>query len=167
MAHYNEILLGVSMRDRAVLMAGGESGIIYGMSIRKARQKDVPLAVGLARRLELDYPGIEADRLWVSDEAGGIVGLVALKEHPDCLELCALGVDPDSRGKGIAKALVEALMAEAPADVHLATIIPGFFETCGFVRAREIPATFPARRKTSWCEGCRQDICTVMLRKRL
>jgi N-acetylglutamate synthase-like GNAT family acetyltransferase len=136
------------------------------MSIRKARQKDVPLAVGLARRLELDYPGMEADRLWVSDEAGEIVGLVALQEHPDCLELCALGVDPDSRGKGIAKALVEALVTEAPGDVHLATIIPGFFESCGFSRALEIPATFPAKRKTSWCEGCRPELCTAMIRKK-
>ena len=137
------------------------------MSIRKARQKDVPNAVDLARRLGLDYPGMEADKLWVADEAGEIVGLVALQEHPDCLELCALGVDPGSRGKGIANALVEALMAEAPGDVHLATIIPGFFESCGFSRALEIPATFPAKRETSWCEGCRQDLCTVMLRKKL
>jgi N-acetylglutamate synthase-like GNAT family acetyltransferase len=137
------------------------------MSIRNARQKDVPLAVGLARRLELDYPGIKADRLWVSGEAGQIVGLVALKKHADCLELCALGVDPGSRGKGIAKALVEALMAEAPGDVHLATTIPEFFESCGFHIIKDVPATFPAKRKTSWCEGCRQDLCSVMLRKKL
>ena len=136
------------------------------MRVRKCRPEDVPRAVEVARSLELDYPGLEADRLWTADEAGEIVGLVALKEHADCLELCALGVDPGSRKRGLGKALVEALMAEAPGDVHLATIIPGFFEAHGFEKCTDIPATFPAKRKTSWCEGCPQDLCTVMLRKR-
>ncbi len=102
----------------------------------------------------------------MAEESGEIVGLVALKKHPDCLELCALGVDPGSRGKGIANALVEALMAEAPGDVHLATVIPGFFESCGFYTTKDVPATFPAKRETAWCEGCRQELCTVMLRKK-
>jgi N-acetylglutamate synthase-like GNAT family acetyltransferase len=137
------------------------------MRVRKARPKDVPAAVALARRLGLDYPGLEADRLWVAEEASAIVGLVALKTHPDCLELCALGVEPGKRGKGIAGDLVEALLAEAPDDVYLATVIPGFFESCGF-RAIEagIPATFPAKRLTAWCEGCPQGLCTVMRREK-
>jgi N-acetylglutamate synthase-like GNAT family acetyltransferase len=134
------------------------------MRIRKALPNDIPAAVALARRLELDYPGLEADRLWVAEEAGRTVGLVALKENADCLELCALGVDQGHRGKGTAKALVEALMAEAPGEVHLATIIPGFFEACGFEKAAAIPATFPAKHRTAWCDGCRRDLCTVMAR---
>ena len=138
------------------------------MSVRKALPEDLRPAVDLARRLDLDYPGLEADPLWIAAaEDGRIVGLVALKTHPDCLELCALGVDPGHRGGGAAKALVEALMAEAPADVHLATIIPGFFEGCGFrVVKDDIPATFPAKRRTAWCEGCPRERCTVMLREK-
>ncbi|NTV81970.1 MAG: GNAT family N-acetyltransferase, partial [Candidatus Aminicenantes bacterium] len=102
------------------------------MSVRKAIPEDLRPAVRLAERLGLDYPGLEADPLWVAAaEDGRIVGLVALKTHPDCLELCALGVDPEQRGQGIAGKLVEALLAAAPGDVHLATVIPGFFETCG------------------------------------
>lgn len=134
------------------------------MRVRKARQRDISPAVELARKLELDYAGLEADRLWVAEEAGQVVGLVALKKHPDCFELCALGVDPGSRRQGVARALVEALVAEAPGDIHLATIIPRFFEMCGFVRTQDIPMSFPAKRITTWCEGCRQDLCTVMLR---
>jgi N-acetylglutamate synthase-like GNAT family acetyltransferase len=138
------------------------------MRVRRARQEDVSLAVELARRLGLDYPGMAADSLWVAEEDGRIVGLVALKTHADCRELCALGIDPDHRGKGVAKALVEALMAEAPGGVHLATTIPGFFEGCGFhIIVKDIPATFPAKRQTAWCEGCPQERCTVMLRKKL
>lgn len=136
------------------------------MRVRKALPEDIPLAVELARSLELDYPGIERDDLWVAEVEGGpVIGLVGLKKHPDCLELCALGVDPARRGTGVAKVLVEALMAAAAGDVYLATVIPGFFRTCGFDKARKIPATFLEKRKTAWCEGCDARLCTVMLRK--
>lgn len=136
------------------------------MRVRKCRPKDIPGAVNLAQKLGLDYPGMEANPIWVAEEAGEIVGLVALKEHPDCLELCGLGVDPSFRGRGVGKALVEALMAEAPGDVHLATVIPGFFETCGFAGAKDVPKGFFGRLKTAWCEGCDRRFCTVMVRKK-
>lgn len=136
------------------------------MRVRKALPEDIPAAVALARRLDLDNPGLESDRIWVAVENGRVVGLVALKTHPDCLELCALGIDPDHRGKGVARALVEALMAEAEGAVHLATIIPGFFEGHGFRAAADVPATFPAKGATPWCDGCRRDLCTVMTREK-
>ena len=137
------------------------------MRVRKIGPGEASPAVELARSLDLDYPGMEADELWVAEDGGRVAGLVALKKHSDCLELCALGVDPVFRGKGAAKALVEALVAEAPGDVHLATVIPAYFEACGFRIIEEaIPATFPAKRKTAWCEGCPRERCTVMMRKK-
>jgi N-acetylglutamate synthase-like GNAT family acetyltransferase len=136
------------------------------MHVRKIRPGEAAPAVELARKLGLDYPGLESDPLWIAEKDGQAIGLVALKKHPDCLELCALGVDPVFRGKGVAKALVEALMDEATGDVHLATVIPRFFESCGFHIIKEaIPLAFPAKRQTAWCEGCPQQRCTVMLRK--
>ncbi|MBN2266023.1 MAG: GNAT family N-acetyltransferase [Candidatus Aminicenantes bacterium] len=137
------------------------------MRVRKLGPEEGAPAVELARSLGLDYPGLAGDEIWAAEDAGRIVGIVALKTHPDCLELCALGVDPRHRGRGVAKVLVEALMAGAPGDVHLATIIPGFFEGCGFRRVGSAgPATFPARRSTAWCEGCPKDLCTVMVREK-
>lgn len=137
------------------------------MRVRKISPGEAAPAVALARSLGLDYPEMASDPLWIAEEAGEIVGVVALKTHPDCLELCALGVDPRFQGRGIGRALIEALMAAAPGEVHLATVIPGFFEGSGFRVIRDaIPATFPAKRKTSWCEGCPQERCMVMLRKK-
>ncbi len=135
------------------------------MRVRKALPDDIPLAVALAESLDLAYPGLAGDSLWVAEDGGRIVGAVALKKHSDCLELCALGVDPASRGRGAARALVEALMAEAPGPVHLATVIPGFFAACGFERAAEEPRSFIEKRRTSWCDGCDRSRCTVMMRK--
>jgi N-acetylglutamate synthase-like GNAT family acetyltransferase len=136
------------------------------MRARKANETDLSRIIELARALGLDYPGMEGDALWVAEDEGGwIVGSVALKKHPDCLELCALGVEPASRGRGVARALVEALMAEAPGPVHLATVIPGFFEDCGFERTPDVPWSFIERRATAWCDGCDRSLCTVMLRK--
>ena len=134
------------------------------MNLRQALPEDIAPAVRLAAALGLDYPGMEADMLWVASEGGEVVGLVALRRHPDCLELCALGVEPSRRGRGIARALIEALMGEAPGPVHLATVIPGFFASRGFRPAAAVPATFPARRGTAWCDGCPTELCTVMVR---
>jgi len=108
---------------------------------------------------------MEGDDFWLAEDAGRIVGLVALKKHPDCLELCALGVEPARRGEGIAKSLVGALVAAAGDDVYLATVLPAFFEACGFERTSRAPATFAEKRKTSWCDGCDTRLCAVMVRK--
>ncbi len=135
------------------------------MRARKAREADLPRIIELAGSLGLDYPGMEGDALWVAEDEGRIIGAVAMKQQPDCLELCALGVEPASRGRGVAKALVEALMAEAPGPVHLATVIPGFFEDCGFERTPDAPQSIIEKRNTPWCDGCDRSRCTVMLRK--
>jgi len=135
------------------------------MRVRKAGTADFPQIVELAKTLGLDYPRLEEDGFWLAEEDRRIVGLVGLKKHPDCLELCALGVEPAHRKRGVAKALVAALMAEAEGDVHLATVVPGFFKSCGFEEAPVVPATFRKKRRTSWCEGCDARRCTVMVRK--
>ncbi len=137
------------------------------MRARKARPQDIPAAVALAKSLDLDVPGLPSDPLWVAEEDGAVAGLVALRKHSDVVELYALGVDPSHRGEGIGKALVGALVAETPADIHLATVIPEFFEALGFVRVEEIPRSFLDKRKTSWCEGCDVRRCAVMVRKQI
>ena len=135
------------------------------MRVREPGRQELSRAAELARRLDLDYPGMENDRLWVAEEGGETVGLVALKTHSDCLELCALGVEPGHRGRGVGRALVEAVVAAAGTAVHLATVIPAFFEACGFVESENVPRAFAAKRRTAWCDGCDRTACRVMVRR--
>jgi len=133
------------------------------MRTRKAKKADLPGVVALAMDLGLDYPGMEEDSFWVAEAGGRIAGIVGLKKHPDCLELCALGVEPEYRGQGLAMALVRSLLDSARADVFLATVIPSFFEACGFVKAADAPRSLSDKRGTDWCEGCDRKSCTVMV----
>ncbi|MFO7733438.1 MAG: GNAT family N-acetyltransferase [Candidatus Aminicenantes bacterium] len=136
------------------------------MRVRRAEPRDFDDIVDLARRLELAHAGMDEDIFWVAEDSGEVVGIVGFRKHPDCMELCSLGVDPAFRGRGVGRALVEALTAEAPGDIHLATVIPEYFQALGFTRAPAVPASFVEKRKTPWCEGCRHDLCAVMVRKR-
>ena len=134
------------------------------MTIGKPATEDIPRALELARSLGLDYPEMEKDELWVAKEAGRVVGVVALRTHPDWLELCSLGVDPRYRSLGAGRALVEALMAETRGDVYLGTIIPDYFERLDFRRAASVPAAFTERHGSAWCDGCAVERCAVMVR---
>ena len=125
--------------------------------------EDAPRIAALAASLGLDYPEMESDPAWVAEDGGRVVGSVSLMTHPDSLELVALGVDPDFRGRGLGRRLVQALLQATPGDVHLATIIPDFFTGRGFARAESAPAGM--EKDPSWCEGCDRKRCAVMVRK--
>jgi N-acetylglutamate synthase-like GNAT family acetyltransferase len=133
------------------------------MIIRHAAPSDREQIIRLARECDVDFPGMEKDDFLVAEQDGRVLGIVGLKRHPGCLELCALGVDSLNRRRGIGEKLVCELTAAVRGDIHLATVIPGYFERLGFERAAAIP---PAMVKDpDWCAGCRRDLCTVMIRR--
>lgn len=133
------------------------------MSVRKARQADFRDVARLARKYGLDYAGMEADDFWVVEEGGAVLGICGLKRHPECLELCALGVEDAFRGRGWGEKLVRAVLGEAADEVYLATIIPGFFTRLGFGKARSVPPSMV--KKADWCAGCTPELCTVMVKR--
>lgn len=137
--------------------------IIGPMIIRRASRPDWVQIAKLAKECELNYSGMESDKFWVAEEDGRVFGIVALKSHPECRELCALGVDPKRRGLGIGKRLALELIGGVRGDVYLATIIPGFFERLGFVKPPDVPPSMV--KDADWCAGCRRDLCTVMVRR--
>jgi N-acetylglutamate synthase-like GNAT family acetyltransferase len=133
------------------------------MPIRKARREDLFRVRELAEALGLEYPGMEDDAFWVAELNGRIAGICGLKNHPDCLELCALGVEESVRRRGMGQELARALLLDVKGDIFLATVIPGFFERVGFFRTSEFPLSMI--KGGDWCAGCDRALCTVMVRR--
>jgi N-acetylglutamate synthase-like GNAT family acetyltransferase len=133
------------------------------MKIRKAGPEDRARVESFAHTHGMDYAGMERDEFLLAEEAGRLAGIGALKRHVDCLELCSLCVDEAERGTGLGRLLVEELVRTAGGTVHLATIIPGFFEKCGFARTTAVPGGM--KKDAAWCEGCDRSLCTVMIRE--
>ncbi|MBM3284614.1 MAG: GNAT family N-acetyltransferase [Candidatus Aminicenantes bacterium] len=134
------------------------------MSIRKAGKTDLSQIVTLAAQYNLDYEGMEADDFWVAEEGDKIVGICGLRRHPDCQELCSLGVEEASQKKGLGRELVHTLLQETGSDICLATVIPEFFQKLGFERAAAVPPSMI--KKADWCAGCSRDRCTIMVKRR-
>lgn len=133
------------------------------MRIRKARASDFPQILHLAQRMNLDYSGMAADDFWVAAEGKKVFGICGLKKHPDCLELCALGVEEIRRCGGLGRRLVRAVLRAAKAEVYLATLIPDYFAGLGFRPADVIPGSMV--KKADWCAGCSPELCRVMVIK--
>jgi N-acetylglutamate synthase-like GNAT family acetyltransferase len=142
---------------------GAKRVIIAAMRIRKARTSDFPQILDLAQRLNLDYSDMASDNFWVAAEGERVFGICGLKRHPDCSELCALGVEEFRRSQGLGRRLVHAVLRAAQAELYLATVIPGFFARFGFSEAERIPASMI--KKADWCAGCRRELCRIMVHK--
>jgi N-acetylglutamate synthase-like GNAT family acetyltransferase len=133
------------------------------MRFRNAKKADSPQILNLAKKLKLDYSGMEADDFLVAEDSRKIVGICALKKHKDCLELCSLGVDENYRKRGLGKKLVLAVLKKANGEIYLATIIPKFFKKFGFEDSSQIPLSMV--KKSDWCQGCKKELCTIMVKK--
>ena len=73
----------------------------------------------------------------VAEDEGGFLGCCALAVlTPDLAEVRSLAVRPESGGRGVGASLVEACVAQARRlglrRVFALTLVPHFFERCGF-----------------------------------
>ena len=76
-----------------------------------------------------------------------MIGCGQLKPHgADILELASLAVYPEDRGKGVARAIIEHLLAESPRPLYLMCASPlgSLYEKFGFRRIpyEEMPRYF-------------------------
>ena len=115
-------------------------------SIRPARIEDVEPMRALIGRYAREDRMLERPREFliehlrdylVADEDGAFQGCCALAVlTPDLAEIRSLAVLPEASGRGIGKALVDACVAEARRlglrRVFALTLVPEFFERCGF-----------------------------------
>lgn len=115
-------------------------------AVRPARVEDVDAMRELIERYATEDRMLSRSRdfllehirdFFVAEHEGRFAGCCALAVlTPDLAEVRSLAVRPEAGGRGIGKALVDACVAEARAlglrRVFALTLVPEFFQRCGF-----------------------------------
>jgi N-acetylglutamate synthase-like GNAT family acetyltransferase len=91
------------------------------LSLRSATAKDAAAIKGLIHRVHINPWDLDWRRFLVAvDGRGLLIGCGQLKPHGrDIVELASLAVEPQYRNRGVARRLIDALIAQAPRPVYL------------------------------------------------
>lgn len=92
-----------------------------GFRIQKATEKHAGPIRGLVLRSGINPTALNWRRFLVAlDERGELIGCGQVKPHADGThELASIAVEPEWRGRGVARALIEALLAKHPGELYL------------------------------------------------
>jgi amino-acid N-acetyltransferase len=116
--------------------------------LRPAANTDFPAIRRLIHQVQINPTGLNWRRFLVAvDEQGQLVGCGQTKRHGDgSREMASIAVEPAWRGGGVARAIIERLLAENPIEVYLTcrAELGSFYERFGFcaIRVGEMPAYF-------------------------
>jgi N-acetylglutamate synthase-like GNAT family acetyltransferase len=104
--------------------------------LRFAQETDFPTIKALIYASRINPSGLDWRRFTVAETpAGQFIGCGQLKPHSDgTLELASLAVVPSQRGKGVARVIIQKLVADAPRPLYLTcrSQLGPFYEKFGF-----------------------------------
>jgi len=129
------------------------------MSIRKRVPEDLSDVSRLLEAVQLPPKGLERTEGWVAEEAGRLVGHVAVETTPDAAVLRSLVVDASQQGRGLGRQLLDVAEAHAgQRSVVLKTdTIGSWVERRGYRRTTQdkVPASVLATTQFegSLCSG--------------
>lgn len=140
-------------------------------SLRPATSGDFPAIKRLIHLVDINPTGLDWHHFLIAvDRSGGLLGCGQLKPHHGGLvELASIAVEPIDRHKGVASAIIDRLILQAPRPLYLtclSSMVP-FYEKWGFrsLKAKDMPSYF--RRLVhlfsimpGWDTG--EDVITVM-----
>lgn len=109
-------------------------------SLRPATEADFPAIKALIKRVRINPTKLDWRRFTVAVSGEDMIGCAQLKLVPGSLtELASLAVSPAHRHQGIARSLIEHLLAEMPRPVYLTcrSGLGELYEKFGF-RALEV-----------------------------
>ncbi len=129
---------------------------------RELSKPELPLAEKLWMQYRQQKTDPAADRVFGTFENNELVGLARCKQHRDGLEVDAVFVPENYRGRGYAKLAVEALIAACGRDevlfMHSTLVLVGFYRTFGFIPIPEAELPPTVRERLIFClgelEGC-------------
>jgi N-acetylglutamate synthase-like GNAT family acetyltransferase len=116
--------------------------------LRSALETDFPAIQALIHESRINPNGLDWRRFTVAETPEGqFIGCGQLKPHSDgTLELASLAVIPSQRGKGVARVIIQKLMAAAPRPLYLTcrSQLGPFYEKYGFrgISGAELPKYF-------------------------
>jgi N-acetylglutamate synthase-like GNAT family acetyltransferase len=92
-----------------------------GFLLRPATAKDADSIYSLIHRVKINPWGLDWRRFLVAVDAHDrLVGCGQLKPHgSEIIELASIAVEPEFRHKGVARLLIDALIAQAPRPLYL------------------------------------------------
>jgi N-acetylglutamate synthase-like GNAT family acetyltransferase len=117
-------------------------------SLRAANANDFPAIRGLIHKVQINPTGLDWRRFVVAvDKAGRIMGCGQLKPHgKEVVEMASIATEPSDRNQGVARAVIEYLLNQAPRPLYLTCLssMGRFYEKWGFspVKKDEMPAYF-------------------------
>ena len=122
------------------------------VSIRPATEADQAEITRIVRSSNINPFSLHWPRFLVAEEDGRIVGVGQVKRHGDgSRELASIATIPEQRGKGVASAVVNALLAREMGVLFLTCRTPmePFYNRFGFVRVERDEMT-PYFRRIAW-----------------
>lgn len=117
-------------------------------SLRPATAQDAAAIKSLIHRVRINPYGLDWRRFLVAvDRHGQMIGCGQLKPHArDVVELASIAVLDEYRGRGVARALIERLIAEGPRPLYLTcrSGLGPMYEKWGFrpMQMEEMPRYF-------------------------
>jgi N-acetylglutamate synthase-like GNAT family acetyltransferase len=116
--------------------------------LRAATQEDFPAIRRLIKIADINPSGLDWRRFVIAVNADDeLLGCGQLKPHgSQVIELASIAVQPEQRGRGIARAIIEHLIAAGPRPLYLMcrSELGKFYEKWGFraLGLEEMPAYF-------------------------
>ena len=117
-------------------------------TLRRATENDSLLIKDLIHRVGINPMDLDWHRFVIAvDGSGKMLGCGQLKPHgKDVIELASIAVEPPYQHQGIARVIIEHLVASGPRPLYLTCRSPlgSFYEKWGFhsIQPNEMPAYF-------------------------
>ena len=118
------------------------------VTLRPARLTDAASIRSLIHRVRINPWALDWRRFLVAVDADDrVIGCGQLKPHgADVIELASLAVEPEFRGRGIARRIIDALIGQAPRPLYLTcrSSLGPLYEKWGFrtMERKDMPAYF-------------------------
>ncbi len=133
-------------------------------TVRRAKPEEESLVKALESKLDLAGVPLSFNETWVVEEEGGLIGLARLSDLGEAYFLSSVGILPEKRRLGLARQLLQTMLANRDKDVYLYTVIPEFFLRLGFVSAFAPPFLPP--KELFDCHLCQPERCCCLVKRK-